>query len=218
MRHLRKRLLRAAAAVAGVVVAGMVTAGSSMASTIYFYTGPKFTDASGVYTKLMSISGSLTLDVTLGGDVTESFVQQRNGTTGTFANLLGFSITDGVNDVTLSNSTDWGITLTTDSFGNISDWHLDLQKFNRDNPSLLFNVGIKTTTETDGGGEEFANTGTPGTFRDLGIASNKIQSGTWTVTLVPAIPLPAAFPLFGTGLGILGFLGWRRRRKLAQAV
>jgi len=33
----------------------------------------------------------------------------------------------------------------------------------------------------------------------------------------PAIPLPAAFPLFGTGLGILGFLGWRRRRQ-AQAV
>jgi len=31
------------------------------------------------------------------------------------------------------------------------------------------------------------------------------------------IPLPAALPLFGTGLGILGFLGWRRRRK-AQAV
>lgn len=32
------------------------------------------------------------------------------------------------------------------------------------------------------------------------------------------IPLPAAFPLFGTGLGILGFLGWRRRRKAAVAV
>jgi hypothetical protein len=31
------------------------------------------------------------------------------------------------------------------------------------------------------------------------------------------IPLPAALPLFATGLGILGFLGWRRRRK-AQAV
>ncbi len=31
------------------------------------------------------------------------------------------------------------------------------------------------------------------------------------------VPLPAALPLFGTGLGILGFLGWRRRRK-AQAV
>jgi len=36
-------------------------------------------------------------------------------------------------------------------------------------------------------------------------------------TFVAPIPLPAALPLFGTGLGILGFLGWRRRRK-AEAV
>jgi len=28
-------------------------------------------------------------------------------------------------------------------------------------------------------------------------------------------PLPAAFPLFATGLGALGLLGWRRKRKLA---
>ena len=35
---------------------------------------------------------------------------------------------------------------------------------------------------------------------------------------VAPVPLPAALPLFGTGLGILGFLGWRRRRKMAQAV
>ncbi len=27
-----------------------------------------------------------------------------------------------------------------------------------------------------------------------------------------AIPLPAALPLMGTGLAVLGFLGWRRRR------
>ncbi len=35
---------------------------------------------------------------------------------------------------------------------------------------------------------------------------------------VQAVPLPAALPLFGTGLGILGFIGWRRRRKAAAAV
>jgi hypothetical protein len=29
----------------------------------------------------------------------------------------------------------------------------------------------------------------------------------------PAVPLPAALPLFATGLGALGLLGWRRKRK-----
>jgi hypothetical protein len=36
------------------------------------------------------------------------------------------------------------------------------------------------------------------------------------ITAVSAVPLPAALPLFATGLGALGLLGWRRKRK-AQA-
>jgi hypothetical protein len=35
---------------------------------------------------------------------------------------------------------------------------------------------------------------------------------------VSAVPLPAAFPLYGAGLAVLGFLGWRRRRKSAASV
>jgi hypothetical protein len=31
----------------------------------------------------------------------------------------------------------------------------------------------------------------------------------------PTVPLPAAFPLFATGLGALGLLGWRRKKKAA---
>jgi hypothetical protein len=33
-----------------------------------------------------------------------------------------------------------------------------------------------------------------------------------------ATPLPAALPLFATGLGALGVLGWRRKRKAAAAI
>ena len=39
-----------------------------------------------------------------------------------------------------------------------------------------------------------------------------------TYTYTPnslAVRLPAALPMFATGLGVLGLLGWRRKRKLA---
>jgi hypothetical protein len=34
----------------------------------------------------------------------------------------------------------------------------------------------------------------------------------------PATPLPAALPLFATGLGALGLLGWRRKRKARMSL
>jgi hypothetical protein len=33
----------------------------------------------------------------------------------------------------------------------------------------------------------------------------------------PVVPLPAALPLFATGLGALGLLGWRRKNKAIAA-
>jgi hypothetical protein len=38
---------------------------------------------------------------------------------------------------------------------------------------------------------------------------------TGSVSTVSTVPLPAALPLFATGLGALGLLGWRRKRKAA---
>jgi hypothetical protein len=40
-------------------------------------------------------------------------------------------------------------------------------------------------------------------------------SATLTLETPTAVPLPAALPLFATGLGALGLLGWRRKRKAA---
>jgi hypothetical protein len=46
--------------------------------------------------------------------------------------------------------------------------------------------------------------------------SGQIAGGSdLSFTLVTATPLPAALPLFATGLGALGLLGWRRKRKAA---
>ena len=50
--------------------------------------------------------------------------------------------------------------------------------------------------------------GTPGQFAQDHLVAPEISSET---------PLPAALPLFATGFGALGLLGWRRKRKLAVA-
>jgi hypothetical protein len=38
---------------------------------------------------------------------------------------------------------------------------------------------------------------------------------TFTAVVTPVVPLPGALPLFATGLGALGLLAWRRKRKAA---
>ena len=35
--------------------------------------------------------------------------------------------------------------------------------------------------------------------------------------VVSSVPLPAAFPLFASGAGLLGFLGWRRKKRMVNA-
>ncbi len=40
-----------------------------------------------------------------------------------------------------------------------------------------------------------------------------VQIGEWDITISAATPLPAALPLFATGLGAFGLLGLRRKRK-----
>lgn len=102
----------------------------------------------------MSISGSLTFDLSLGPNIDILL------TPGSHPGLQDFSFTDGVNNITLANTTDYGIRILTDGAGNISDWRVDLQKFNRDNRALPDNVGIVTCTTGKATCDEFASIGT----------------------------------------------------------
>jgi hypothetical protein len=57
-----------------------------------------------------------------------------------------------------------------------------------------------------------------GTITQTSPTTESITNGSYTGTLEVVTPLPAALPLFATGLGALGLLGWRRKRKAAAAL
>ena len=48
------------------------------------------------------------------------------------------------------------------------------------------------------------------TYTETGFALDRISFES-----VSAVPLPAALPLYGAGLAVMGFIGWRRKRKTA---
>ncbi len=60
----------------------------------------------------------------------------------------------------------------------------------------------------DSGVLSYNNSPTLGMDLRLGLSISDNQN-------IPQVPLPAALPLYGTGLAIMGFIGWRRKRKAA---
>jgi len=50
--------------------------------------------------------------------------------------------------------------------------------------------------------------------RPVNIANGNTVSSSTDPDPPAAVPLPGALPLFATGLGALGLLGWRRKRKV----
>jgi hypothetical protein len=69
---------------------------------------------------------------------------------------------------------------------------------------------------------EQALTPTGSTLLDLArskfdIGGNGFIQGTFTDGSVSSVPIPAAFPLFAGGLGVLGMFGWHRKRMATAA-
>ncbi len=77
-----------------------------------------------------------------------------------------------------------------------------------DNNGMLFSFGTDVLANLYSVGSSFyLSVDNPSSFWNPG------DLGTLSVSDPPATPLPAALPLFATGLGLVGLLGWYRKRK-----
>jgi hypothetical protein len=81
------------------------------------------------------------------------------------------------------------------------------------NPSALSDWGVDAALTTMVGFSEYISGGS--IFVNWAGAAFPAQVALSTTS--SATPLPAALPLFATGLGALGLLGWRRKRKNSGA-
>ena len=209
-------------AMAGVLAFSCVAAEQARAVTVYTYTGNNFplsnildgSFPSGTYTPSMNVTGSFTLQNALAANL-------PGGTFVTTPELISFSFFDGRNSITNLNATSSSFIIGTNGLGNINSWAISLKRADATYPNVILSLSESIATQTaldtvsvvqctglapDGGG----------CFIGVDQAFVLQAPGSWSSVTTPnAVPLPAALPLFATGLGALALLGWRRRRKLA---
>ena len=104
-----------------------------------------------------------------------------------------------------STSPDWGVTLQTDP---------TTLPFNPTNLLGMIFSNNATGIFAAGSGTIFPSDATSSCTVDS-TRTSCVISGTITLATTSAVPLPATLPLFATGLGALGLLGWRRKKKAA---
>ena len=193
---MRKRTATIASLVLSIF-ASLSAAERSSAATVFDLTGT-FTDAS-------TISGTLTIDVTAG------VVDAVNVT------YLGINYTNILVQGTGTGQTTPGHTPIPIYYGVITGI-----------PYPFIDLAFQGTSAVSslvgyaGGG--LCSFDAPCGPDDEGLfwatayrTSNTSAIGLQTGQLTAETPLPAALPLFATGLGALGLLGWRRKRKAALA-
>jgi hypothetical protein len=79
-----------------------------------------------------------------------------------------------------------------------------------------FNLADYTVAQFTIGASDYYNTGNPNTGYYVG--QEQFTFNITDITAVAATPLPAALPLFASGLGAMGLIGWRRKRKTTAAI
>jgi hypothetical protein len=185
-----------------LLVATSMFAGAPVAraSFIYTYTGSSFTtsvaspgaNAGALVGK--DVSGEFTLTSAVGNNF--------NG----FVSPTQFSFSGGPFTISNFNSTNYSFDIQTSNTGAIIDWTI-LASIS----SSFFNLTVATSNSSD-----LTSSLGPTTFLS---ASNGFSPGTWSVSDPPpfATPVPAALPLFASGLGGVGLFGWLRKRRRGRS-
>jgi hypothetical protein len=176
--------------IAATVSLSALGAASASASTVYTYTGNDFTSVTGSYTTTDMVTGRIDLATALGDNFGPGAISP-----------VSFSFSDGVQTLTNTNSTISSNVFETNSAGTIVQWVFEIN--NTGDTGGIATLSALTIIAIVGD-DAFNIAGTASIFND---------AGTWT-TSVAATPLPAALPLFTSGLGVIVVLGWQRKRKI----
>jgi hypothetical protein len=163
----------------------------------------------------MSIAGSFTLADPLISEVTFTNV---------YPTALDFSFSNGHDTLGPAdvNPARTQFQIQTDAVGNITHWLVQLvtpvsvgasaaSAFTSNQFNFFMDDGQFLVECTS-----LASPGLCETSIGFSEASNFESQGTWTIT-TSNTPLPAALPLFATGFGAIGLLGWRRKKKAQVA-
>ena len=206
-----------AGALAGAVTLSCLVVEQAHAVTVYTYTGNNFdaafiidgTPPAGTYDTSMRVTASFTVAAPLLPNADFDVIGAMN-----------FSFRDGRNEITPANVAPGTFAhVYTDALGSIENWLLSIGS--PGGPGFVGQTWVLIQTT---GGDDFASTkicvtpsaiGCSGFFSDF--AESRVR-GTWTVAEIDTTPLPAALPLFATGLGALGLLGLRRKRRLSTSL
>jgi hypothetical protein len=127
-----------------------------------------------------------------------------------------------ITDLNIITGTPYGNFSFADLIGGLTGQNGSLEQIALDNGSFRLFLELSTYSSLFGG---TGATIDPSTYIEpesgtcpAGVVNNSCGNTTFTGSLaISSTPLPAALPLFATGLGALGLLGWRRKRK-TQAV
>jgi hypothetical protein len=185
-------------------------AGASASTTTYNYLGP-FYEYNDLPNSGKRMTGSVTFDCSPCADGT--YVLSPPGP----AAITAISLTSGSYSLSWPSAEFAGYDYFVLASGNITQWYVVTGNYDTPTINIMETINSCPPLACSADAILLANALIADTQRNPGTDNPTNITGVWSPGEVTATPLPAALPLFATGLGALGLLGWRRKRKQATA-